>query len=65
MHTQPTMTCDVCGYVRTVDKSPESTERWWKKYHNRICAGNPEYRAGFGPRGVVTGQQLTHKHPTK
>lgn len=60
--TQPTMTCSKCGFVRIVTTSPEATERWWKKHHNTSCDGAPVYRAGFGPRSTLTGQQL-HREP--
>jgi len=47
--SQPTMTCDKCGYQREVNKSPESTRRWFQKYHATHCSGTPIYQAGIDP----------------
>lgn len=52
--TQPTMTCNGCGLVRAVTKSPEATKRWFKKYH-KYC-GKPVYKAGIGLMTRLTGQ---------
>lgn len=51
----PCVTCDKCGMRREVKKLPESTIRWFKKYHKNC--GTPVYTAGvhFG-LSRLTGQ---------
>jgi len=45
MATEPTYTCTKCGFVKIIKKSPEATERWFKKYHK--CNAPIKYLAGF------------------
>jgi hypothetical protein len=45
----PQMTCDRCGLVKQVTKSPESTRAWFKKWHWKLCDGEPVYTAGIAP----------------
>jgi len=45
--SQPTMTCDKCGFQKVVTKDPRLTRTWFAKYH-KDC-GQPIYRAGIDP----------------
>lgn len=45
--SEPVITCDKCGFQKTVTKLPEYTRNWFKKYHKNC--GNPVYTCGIDP----------------
>lgn len=48
------MTCDKCGFSKVVTKTPESTRAWFKKWHYKLCDGQPIYRPGVTlPLGIL------------
>lgn len=56
LYKEPGMTCDKCGLAKRVEKDPQLTRNWFKRYHKE-CGGKPVYACGFGPFTTkLTGQ---------